>query len=157
MSKQHIVVTGNAVDGLGFFGPFDTSDDATEWAEAEADEWHITELENPYWDGAGVAKPTLWHVNVYERDREYGGPEEGGWWYDTGTYQPHMSVTFDRASYTPEQVNEHARDIAERLNREADEAQVPGVGCTNYRGGRYLVQTDGKPGRDFPETLPHYE
>ena len=23
-------------------------------------------------------------VNVYEVSREYGGPEEGGWWFDTG-------------------------------------------------------------------------
>lgn len=27
---------------------------------------------------------TCW-VNVYLVDRAYGGPEEGGWWYDTGT------------------------------------------------------------------------
>jgi len=25
------------------------------------------------------------YVNVYSIDRLFGGPEEGGWWYDTGT------------------------------------------------------------------------
>jgi hypothetical protein len=25
-----------------------------------------------------------YYVNVYAIDRCYGGPEEGGWWYDTG-------------------------------------------------------------------------
>lgn len=24
-------------------------------------------------------------VNVYELDRHYGGPEEGGWWFTSGT------------------------------------------------------------------------
>ena len=26
-----------------------------------------------------------WYVNVYEVYRAYGGPEEGGWYYDEGT------------------------------------------------------------------------
>ena len=26
----------------------------------------------------------LFHVNEYSLNRAYGGPEEGGWWYDTG-------------------------------------------------------------------------
>lgn len=26
-----------------------------------------------------------WSVGVYETGRAYGGPEEGGWWYDTGS------------------------------------------------------------------------
>lgn len=32
------------------------------------------------YDGATVAQQ--WHVVEYEVTREYGGPEEGGWWYD---------------------------------------------------------------------------
>jgi hypothetical protein len=31
------------------------------------------------------ATPLL-YANLYLHDREYGGPEEGGWWYDT--YSP---------------------------------------------------------------------
>lgn len=27
---------------------------------------------------------TILYLNVYETDRSYGGPEEGGWWYNTG-------------------------------------------------------------------------
>ena len=26
----------------------------------------------------------IWYVNIYETNRAYGGPEEGGWYYDTG-------------------------------------------------------------------------
>ena len=29
-------------------------------------------------------KLTTYTVAVYLQDRSYGGPEEGGWWYDTG-------------------------------------------------------------------------
>lgn len=25
------------------------------------------------------------YVNAYDHNRAYGGPEEGGWWFDTGT------------------------------------------------------------------------
>ena len=30
-----------------------------------------------------------YYVNVYEYSREYGGPEEGGWYYDAG-YNGHV-------------------------------------------------------------------
>jgi hypothetical protein len=26
----------------------------------------------------------MYYVAIYETNQEYGGPEEGGWWYDTG-------------------------------------------------------------------------
>lgn len=31
-----------------------------------------------------VGEPCIYHVGVYLTDRAYGGPEEGGWWYDCG-------------------------------------------------------------------------
>lgn len=31
-----------------------------------------------------MARSRVW-VNVYEVERVYGGPEEGGWWYDMPT------------------------------------------------------------------------
>ena len=33
------------------------------------------------------------YVNVYHVDQAKGGPEEGGWWYDTGV--PHASIPVD--------------------------------------------------------------
>lgn len=35
---------------------------------------------------------TWWSVGVYETGREYGGPEEGGWWYDTGSRTDNWTV-----------------------------------------------------------------
>lgn len=33
-------------------------------------------------------------VALYAQDRAYGGPEEGGWWYDTGSLIPGTAETF---------------------------------------------------------------
>jgi len=48
MVEQHIIVTGNPLDGLEFYGPFDTSDEAGEWAEKKIpnNEWWIATLED---------------------------------------------------------------------------------------------------------------
>ena len=35
-----------------------------------------------------------WAVAVYETDRAYGGPEEGGWWYSVGWLVEHAKVRF---------------------------------------------------------------
>lgn len=40
----------------------------------------------------GTRPAEWWSVAVYERGREYGGPEEGGWWYDTATLVQHRKV-----------------------------------------------------------------
>lgn len=41
-------------------------------------------------------QPTYWSIGVYETGRSYGGPEEGGWWYDTGSrIDPHKQRVFE--------------------------------------------------------------
>ena len=34
------------------------------------------------------AKPAFWTVAVYFTQRRYGGPEEGGWWFDEDVLVP---------------------------------------------------------------------
>jgi hypothetical protein len=43
---RHIVITGNPVDGLFFYGPFATADEASDWAETNHDgqDWWIAPL-----------------------------------------------------------------------------------------------------------------
>lgn len=36
------------------------------------------------WDHHIIDTGDIVYVNVYDLTRHYGGPEEGGWWYDTG-------------------------------------------------------------------------
>lgn len=149
MQHRYIVLTGNPVTGLTFHGPFEDEQEAQQWVEGKYDEWLVAPLERalPY--------GTI-HLNVYERNRAYGGPEEGEWWYDTGTYQPRMSVTFDADVVTWAEAHDHADRMQERLDEEADTNQVPPVGYSNYRGGRYLVIVDSQPGADFPAERPVY-
>jgi hypothetical protein len=88
---------------------------------------------------------------IYEVDRAYGGPEEGGWWYDTGELVRTIKVV----------ANE---DEAYRLARRAigllDHLQrrKRSVSSVLYSGGRHTVHVykDVAPSR-FPESTPHYE
>lgn len=53
-------------------------------------------------------RPALWWcVGVYTADRAYGGPEEGGWWYNCGGLVEHAKIKFfdryqDAYDYTQE-------------------------------------------------------
>lgn len=47
-------------------------------------------------------------VALYRIDRAYGGPEEGGWWYDTGDLDRPLRVCATEAA---------AATLAARINR----------------------------------------
>ncbi len=93
-------------------------------------------------------------VAVFLVDRAYGGPEEGGWWYDTGE-PAHEYARFTRGFRN----DAPAAAYAARLNR---------VLCDNLNKGRHPISSvlskgryralvcDGNP-RPYPETRPHYE
>jgi len=43
-----IVVSGNIFDGFEFHGPFDSFDDACNWADGSRDcEWYVTNVKSP--------------------------------------------------------------------------------------------------------------
>jgi plasmid replication initiation protein len=89
-------------------------------------------------------------VALYEIDRAYGGPEEGGWHFDTGELARllALSATEDRA-----------RALADRANRLLDrlQRQKRTVDSVLYAGGRYtaVVYEWTAPAR-YPEYRPHY-
>lgn len=90
-------------------------------------------------------------VAVYERDRHYGGPEEGGWWYDSG------KLVYTELCYTVEWARVRADRLAEGEYRRTDDR-----GRVNYRHGDYgieiwQVERDGMPPEFYPETRPYYE
>lgn len=47
VEKQQIIVKGNPVDGLYFIGPFDTSEEAIDYAENNDSDWWIADLNPP--------------------------------------------------------------------------------------------------------------
>ena len=94
---------------------------------------------------------TKYILGFYEVDRAYGGPEEGGWWYDTAKLVRPLSVITGA---------DRAFDLAHRANRLLDRLQrhKRDTGSMAYDGGRHrvIVHPDRLPDY-FPEETPHYE
>lgn len=94
---------------------------------------------------------TKYLVAVYMVDKAYGGPEEGGWWYDTGELIRIIDV------FGHEQ---KAYDFCLRLNKllrrtlNKGRREISSVLST----GRYFAEVyeDCAP-RHYPEITPHYE
>lgn len=113
-------------------------------------------------------------VNVYEVGRSYGGPEEGGWWFDTGcpveSYVVGVAATHlrldrvdDGFTYPPaldfDAVREAAERAAAEVLRDALREEYP---RTNRRssvlgGEDWEVAIEDHPGKAYPEERPHYE
>lgn len=49
MAEKFLVITGNPVDGLFFYGPFDDRESAVDWAETEQSdmEYWVSDLHTP--------------------------------------------------------------------------------------------------------------
>lgn len=93
-------------------------------------------------------------VCVYECEQRFGGPEEGGWWYDSGCLVRVMKV-FRSADI--------AYDFCRRLNSKLNSRVFgPNQGKREYTSvlsdGEYQahVLEDSAP-KYFPESRPHYE
>lgn len=94
-----------------------------------------------------VCTPAL-YVNVYISDRAYGGPEEGGWYYDTWEYVPSESVIGT------------SEDDAERLREEkqkwADEENKTRRGPSSVLSeGHYKVRHETGPGASGDNYSPY--
>jgi hypothetical protein len=96
------------------------------------------------------------YINVYELGREFGGPEEGGWWYDTGTYDEDLSMALP-SSVPDDKVKAIAIALRDRLVQQARDNEVPRVYSVLYRGGRYMVRIEDEAGHDLPEERPYYQ
>ncbi len=102
--------------------------------------------------------PGFWTVAINLVDRSYGGPEEGGWWYDCG--EPSQSPSLVR--WTRVLTNE---DEACVYCRRLNETVVPRRNRKERRRTRFSVISDGDYGAvvhdgypaAWPETRPHYE
>jgi hypothetical protein len=90
-------------------------------------------------------------VAVYAVDRAYGGPEEGGWWYDTGQ-RIHLEVVT-----TEERAIRRREELRELYPVTGNRGSVLGSGY--YPDGDYEVVTSYGivPVESFPETRPRYE
>ena len=92
---------------------------------------------------------TLMYVNAYEVYRAYGGPEEGGWWYDRGEAKASVPV---RGEYRndvyrgvrPSPVSQDVVEVTELLKRVYDDPEL-------------RIVTEETPAADYPTRRPRYE
>lgn len=93
-------------------------------------------------------------VAIYLVDRAYGGPEEGGWYYDYGVPDE------DFSDYTRWFDTEHeAEEYSFKLDHEVCpglNAGRPPVSSVLSEGYYTAIIHEGEPTR-FPERRPHYE
>lgn len=89
-------------------------------------------------------------VALYEMDRAYGGPEEGGWWYDTGALRRPLRVL--RSEDEAHAVAGRANRLLARLERHRRD-----TGSIAYASGRHAALVfEGTAPRHDPETRPRY-
>lgn len=83
-------------------------------------------------------------VNMYMVTREYGGPEEGGWWYDL--YTPVEAVR----TYSPSE----ASAVERRMRAEYEPGTVDRYSAAG--GWDYLLRFEYKRAATYPPTRPVY-
>jgi hypothetical protein len=118
-----------------------------------------------------IASPPLPHftVAIYLVDRAYGGPEEGGWWYETGKRidgpcdgidkPPLPEHAWSQTFYGPD-AELRAMEFVIELNAHLD--STANVGRREISSvlstGRYEAREyEGDAPAFFPATRPHYE
>ena len=90
-----------------------------------------------------------YHLNEYLADRAFGGPEEGGWWYGTGTFVACHGVYPTRGEAKAAADAMQARLAERRRGLHAPDSVL----CSGWP----VVQVEPHPGADFPRTRPRYE
>lgn len=92
-------------------------------------------------------------IAVYELDRAYGGPEEGGWWYDTGE----RVRVFKRVFKGKNAAYAMRNRIDAALERHRPK-WVRSLGSVTYHGGHLSarVYPAGQCPEHTPESRPHY-
>lgn len=99
-------------------------------------------------------------IAIFHRDGlRYGGPEEGGWWYETGSL---MRVV--RTTRSLELAMKLCRRANERLDYMAKRDKVRDVSSVSYAGGRYHASVEAidenkgfSISGGYPEHRPRYE
>ncbi len=96
---------------------------------------------------------TTYVVAAYEIDRAYGGPEEGGWWFDTGEL-----IRVLRVFKNDEKAYAFCRRANGKLAYIEERNGTRSVDSVIYDGGRISVQVfEGTAPESYPAERPFYE
>lgn len=89
------------------------------------------------------------YVNAYAVSRNWGGPEEGGWWYDSG--EPLASIPVREEDDTVIELEKKRLMETIGWNRK-------GLGRYSVNGGEdFEIYVEEHPAKPWPERIPHYE
>jgi len=92
-------------------------------------------------------------VGVYDCNREYGGSEEGGWWFNTGSLV-HASIrTFEEAERAYRYARRMQKHINKRYNNRGSYSDKGSVLCDGVL--EVEVHEGNLPGY-YPRRRPHY-
>lgn len=105
--------------------------------------------------------PAVWSVAAYLEDRQYGGPEEGGWWFDAGEVQLDLAF-YQGLGMLPLFFMNEAEAFAYMAKMNAALDAGPNVGRpstshSNSRGRYVALAWAGLPPPRYPDRRPHYE
>lgn len=103
--------------------------------------------------------PPFYSVAVYLEDRAYGGPEEGGWWYDCGQRVDDLPG-FLPAIFAPDRETDallHRKAVEDKLNATLNKERRSDTGSVLSEGRYVAVLCEGYPAPHYPATRPHYE
>ena len=90
------------------------------------------------------AEVAPFYVNVYYVKRCYGGPEEGGWYYDAGRLE--LCEPFKRESKAVKRAQYLRHQYANKPPRRFGLPE-----------GEFIVRIGSKPGASYPASKPAYE
>jgi hypothetical protein len=104
-------------------------------------------------------EPQLWWVGIYKQDRAFGGPEEGGWWYDCGEHcdqEVYFAVDMLPGVFRTEtEAVEYAAKVQEAVKPlNVGRRSISSVLSEGQYG--VMVFEDKLPDY-YPEKRPHYE
>lgn len=129
------------------FDPTEGRDDAAAWEENQIAQETETERQEEHDDNP-------LYVTVYWVERRYGGPEEGGWWYEYYEIAVKEDGGLEQLSF-PVDSQEEAEKLKEKLS---DEYPFEPNELSSVNGiGTHLVIIEDFKGEMETTTSPHYE
>jgi hypothetical protein len=101
--------------------------------------------------------PTWWSVAVFMVDRAYGGPEEGGWWYDYGyPVKDAEMAPLLRIFNDEDKARAYRNELQTKLDAEMNVGRV-GIGSVLSDGVYQAVVTDDDYPKAYPSERPRFE
>lgn len=116
------------------------------WIDDDTGETYVTEWGETRRVYPVDERPAEWFsVAVYTCEAVYGGPEEGGWYYDAGGLVDHHKIKFfDKC----DDADEYARELwdwCDEVNKDCGDVRLV-VRCT----------TESMPEAHYPKSRPYY-